>query len=96
MTLPGPFSNPVLHVVSIDRFPFENNKKLFAPQPNMLCESESHQKCKISDVILKIENVRDFLIEFWFKKYQSISTIPMVIETYCNHHLYASIHNFYI
>ena len=44
MTLPGPFSNPVLHVVSIDTFPFENNKKIFAPQPKMLCESESHQK----------------------------------------------------
>ena len=55
MTLPGPFSNPVLHVVSIDTFPFENNKNLFAPQPKMLCESESHQKCKISDEILKIE-----------------------------------------
>ena len=96
MTLPGPLSNPVLYVVSIDRFPFENNKKILAPQSKMLGESESHQKCKISDVILKIENVRDFLIEFWFKKYQSISTIPMVIETYCNHHLYASIHNFYI
>ena len=44
MTLPGPFSNPVLLVFSIDRFPFENNKNLFAPQPKMLCESESHQK----------------------------------------------------
>ena len=30
--------------ISIDRFPFENNKNLFAPQPKMLCESESHQK----------------------------------------------------
>ena len=71
-------------------------KKTLAPQSKMLGESESHQKCKISDETLKIENVRDFLIEFWFKKYQSISTIPMVIDTYCNHHLYASIHNFYI
>ena len=44
MTLPGPFSNPVLHVVSIDTFPFENNKNLSAPQPKMLCESESQQK----------------------------------------------------
>ena len=55
MTLAGPFSNPVLHAVSIDRFPFENNKNLFAPQPKMLGESESHQKCKISDEILKIK-----------------------------------------
>ena len=56
MTLPGPLSNPVLYVVSIDRFPFENNKiKILAPQSKMLGESESHQKCKISDEILKIE-----------------------------------------
>ena len=55
MTLPGPFSNPVLYVVSIDRFPFENNKKILAPQSKMLGESESLQKCKISDEILKIE-----------------------------------------
>ena len=99
MTFQELFSRPTEfgpYVVSIDRFPFENNKKNLAPQSKMLGESESHQKCKISDVILKIENVRDFLIEFWFKKYQSISTIPMVIDTYCNHHLYASIHNFYI
>ena len=44
MTLPGPFANPVLHVVSIDRFLFDNNKKSFAPQPKMLWESESHPK----------------------------------------------------
>ena len=60
MTLPGPFSNPVLHVVSIDRFPFENNKKIWAPQSEMLRESESHQKCKISDEILKIEKTYRF------------------------------------
>ena len=52
MTLPGPFSNPVLHVVSIDTFPFENNKNLFAPQPKMLCESESHQKKGDEKIIL--------------------------------------------
>ena len=68
MTIPGPFSNPVLYVVLIDRFPFENNKIFLAPQSKMLGESESHQKCKISDEILKIENVRDFLIKFWLKK----------------------------
>ena len=55
MTLSGPVSNPVLYVVSIHRFPFENNKNLFAPHPKMLGESESNQKCKISDEILKIE-----------------------------------------
>ena len=44
-----------LYVVSIDRFPFENNKKFLVPQSKMLGESESHQKCKISDEILKIE-----------------------------------------
>ena len=60
MTLPGPFSNPVLHVASIDTFPFENNKNLFAPQPKMLGESESHQKCKISDEIFKIEKAYRF------------------------------------
>ena len=64
MTLPGPSSNPVLYVVSIDRFPFENNKNLFAPQPKMLGESESHQKCKISDEILKIKKPTNFLIKF--------------------------------
>ena len=68
MTLPGPFSNPVLYVVSIDRLPFENNKKNLATQSKMLGESESHQKCKISGEILKIENARDFLIQFWLKK----------------------------
>ena len=60
MTLPGLFSNPVLYVVSIDRFPFENNKKNLAPQSKMLGESESHQKCSISDEILKIEKTYRF------------------------------------
>ena len=55
MTLPGPLSNPVLYAVSIDRFPFENNNFFLAPQSKMLGESESHQKCKISDELLKIE-----------------------------------------
>ena len=61
MTLPGPFSNPVLYVVSSDRFPFENNNNLFAPQPKMLGESESHQNCKISDEIVKSKKPTDFL-----------------------------------
>ena len=55
MTLPGPFSNPVLHVVSIDTFPFENIKNLFAPQPKMLCETESHQKKKKKKEVSEIE-----------------------------------------
>ena len=61
MILPGPFSNPVLYVVSSDRFPFENNNNLFAPQPKMLGESESHQNCKISDEIVKSKKPTDFL-----------------------------------
>ena len=66
MTLPGPFSNPVLYVVSIDRFPFENNKKNLAPQSKMLGESESHQKCKkiYQMKSLKLKNPTDFLIKF--------------------------------
>ncbi len=47
-TLPEPFSNPVLHVVSIDRFLFDNNKKSFAPQPKKGDEKDNIELFKTS------------------------------------------------
>ena len=96
MTLSGPFSNPVLPVVSIDRFPFDNNKNLLAPQPKMLGESESLQIRKISDKILKIKKREIFLINFGLNSTSQFLLYLWIMETYCKYHLYPSIHIFFI
>ena len=69
MTLPGPFSNPVLHVVSIDTFPFENHKKFllhsqkcYVSQSLTKKMSESQTKAGNQEKLKKFENLKNLKI----------------------------------